>query len=57
VDIIFQKRRRLTEISAFRDGQQPKLREMILVKVWFWSFLFFRTQRVRAGNLAEARNR
>jgi len=23
------------------EGQQPKLREMILVKVWFWSFCFF----------------
>jgi hypothetical protein len=45
VDIIFQKHRPLTEISTFRDGQQPKLREMILVKFWFWSFWFFWTQR------------
>jgi hypothetical protein len=33
------------EIPRFRYGQQPKLREMILVKFWFWSFWFFLTQR------------
>ena len=26
------------EIPRFRYGQQPKLREMILVKCVFWSF-------------------
>jgi hypothetical protein len=52
VDIIFQKRRPLAEIPSFRDGQQPKLREMILVKFWFWSFWFLWTQRVCAGNLS-----
>ena len=36
------------EIPRFRYRQQPKLREMILVKFWFWSFWFFWTQRVCA---------
>ena len=30
------------KFPRFRDGQQPKLREMILVKFWFWSFGLFR---------------
>ena len=38
--IVFQKRCLLVEIPGFREGQQPKLREMILVIVWFWSFGF-----------------
>jgi hypothetical protein len=29
------------EIPRFRYRQQPKLREMILVKLVFWSFWFF----------------
>jgi hypothetical protein len=28
------------EFCPFRERQQPKLREMILVKFWFWSFYF-----------------
>jgi hypothetical protein len=40
VDIIFQKRGPLVEICPFRDGQQPKLREMILVKWFSGRFVF-----------------
>jgi hypothetical protein len=32
----------------FREGQQPKLREMVLVKLVFWSFCFF-TDAVRVA--------
>ncbi|MGA2853814.1 MAG: hypothetical protein ABSE90_06770 [Verrucomicrobiota bacterium] len=33
--IVFQKRCLLVEIPGFREGQQPKLREMIFVKSLF----------------------
>ena len=36
------KRCLLVEIPRFRIGQQPKLREIIFVKLVFWSFCLFR---------------
>jgi len=42
VGIVFQNRCPPVEIPRFRIGQQPKLRELFLVKVWFWSFCLFR---------------
>jgi len=38
----------------FRDGQQPMLREMILVKFWFWSFWFSgRSEITSSGGLGQ----
>jgi len=44
------KRGPLFEISRFRLGQQPRLRELSLVKLVFWSFGFAeRGESSRAG--------
>lgn len=37
----FAKRRSLSRNCPFRDEQQPKLREMILVKLVFWSLVYY----------------
>lgn len=43
----YLKRCLLCEIPRFRDGQQPKLREMILVKLFSGRFVFSNAASVR----------